>query len=212
MEFNNVWNKEANDWYRNMIKQNIPMDEILEKLGIKIFYHPDKKFVSNFTWFKLNEIKYNAKKTNFQIVPKQSLFDKNEIDYEVVFDTTSNNKYYIDLLYYIDNKSPYPNQPLYNFSFTISENHDLSNPDIYEKPTQKKETLEIMSRMLYILPKITEIIEKTGIEPIYVIGLSEDYKRNIFYGDVIKSIGYSETLGESSENYGRKTNYYKKIK
>lgn len=222
MEFNKYWTKKDNDKLRQMIKENKSVDEIRNYFGNdKLFYHPSKKYyippntgtipsfknkIEDFTGF-ITEIKYNELKTDFIHDFKKSKQFPNEFDYIYKFQTNSGNKYVVDFIYLKDTIGPYSNTDIYNLSFTLEENHNLSNHKDYEKLTMIKEHHELMKRLIFI---IKDFYNRFGNNCIFLIGETTDKRKINWYRNLIKDSfnNVVETEGVSSYTNGMKAYYY----
>lgn len=221
MEFNKNWTKEDNKKMREMIKMKISPDKINEFFGNdKLFYHPNKKYynssksslpsfkekIFDFSGF-INEIKYEPLKTDFIYDYKKSDHFKDEFDYIYRFQTNSGNRYIIDFIYLNDNIGPFPKRDIYNISFTLEENHNLSNHIDYEKQTLLNESSEIVKRIIFILQDFNM---RFGEKCIYLLGETVDKRKINWYRNLIKDSfnNVKETIGISSYTNGLTAYYY----
>ena len=225
MEFNKNWTKEDNDKIRSLIKEGKSISFIREYFGNdKLFYHPSKKYyqsgksgsipnfkkkINDFTGF-INEIKYEELKTDFSIDFKKSTQFNNQFDYIYIFQTNSGNRYIVDFIYLNDNIGPYPNVDIYNISFTVESNRNLSDYKDYEKLTGLKESHEIIKRIIFI---IKDFNSKFGNKCIYLIGETEDKRKIEWYRSLIKDTfsNVKESVGVSSFTNGLNGYYYEII-
>lgn len=221
MEFNKNWSKDDNDILRRLIKEGKSPEEIREFFGNdKLFYHPSKKYFNHKTGilpnFKkqikdftglINEIKYEPLKTDFKFDYSKSSKFKDEFDYIYTFQTNSGNRYVVDFIYLFDNIGPYKNRDIYNVSFTLEKNRNLSNYTDYEKQTQLNESHEIIKRIIFIL---RDFNVRFGKNCVYLIGESEDKRKVNWYRNLIKDSfdGVKETVGISSFTNGLMAYYY----
>ena len=198
MEFNKHWTKDDNDKLREFIKKGKSYDYIHDYFGNdKLFYHPTKKYYqsnksSSIPTFKtkiddfsdfINEIKYEELKTDFIIDFEKSEHFENEFNYIYKFNTNSGNKYVVDFVYLKDSIGTYKNRNIYNVSFTLESNRNMSNYKDYERQTFLKENHEIIKRIIYIFKDFNI---KFGSNCIYLIGESEDKRKTYWYRQLIK--------------------------
>jgi hypothetical protein len=238
MEFNEHWTKSDNDLMRQMIKEHKSSTEIINFFGRdKLKYHPKKKFIGrgglpNFDIInqqirskkinKLQEIcrlkKYGEYiKEEIKIHPKYTTYDlkrkfsdeyPTKYDYLAEFKTDSQTDYMLNLTYIEDNISPFPNQPMYNISFTTKEQY---NTNEYENETHKNEVIEVMKRIVYILLDINDlIIRRYFPNPIYILGETDNPQKINFYRNIMKDSlpNYEEIKGKSSINDGKDAYYF----
>lgn len=211
MQFTKDWTKEDNDFLRKLIKERKTPDEITEIIGIeKLEKNPKKKYVGRFSEFILNEISATPKNTLYNLKQEKSKYFKDKINYIINFETDSNQVYFIDLVYIEDKQSPFPNIPIFNISFTIEQQHDLSNSLKYEKDTDKGEFFELMNRMSYILIDVDKIIRLNNPNIVYMIGETTNPQKINAYRDIIKTtfLNFKELKGYSSFNLGKPSYYY----
>lgn len=225
MEFNKNWSKEDNDRLRNFIKEGKSIDIIREYFGNdKLFYNQNKKYyqsgksaalpkfrdkIEDFTGF-INEIKYEELKTDFTTDFEKSNKFKEEFNYIYKFQTNSGNRYVVDFIYLLDDIGPYPNKSIYNISFTLEENRNLSDYMDYEKQTNLDEGHEIVKRLIFIFKNFNQ---RFGNDCIYMLGETEDKRKINWYRQSIKdSFGnVKETFGVSSFANGLKSYYFELI-
>ena len=100
------------------------------------------------------------------------------MNYIAKFNTDSGEEYILDIVYIEDSISPFPNIPMYNISFTISEQYDLENYIKYEKETDKGEHFEIVSRLIHIISNIDLLISNRYPNIVYIIGRNRKYSKN----------------------------------
>lgn len=224
MEFNKNWTKEDNDKLRTFIKEGKNPDEIRNFFGNdKLFYHPTKKYfqsnksasipvfkdkIQDFSGF-INDIKYEELKTDFIVDFNRSKYFQDNFDYFYKFQTNSKNKYIVDFIYLIDTLGPYPNKNIYNISFTLESNRNLSDYRDYEKLTMLNEEHELVKRLIYIFK---DFDKRFGFDCIYMIGETEDKSKINWYRKLIKDTfdNIKETIGESSFTNGLSGYYYEK--
>ena len=238
MEFNEHWTKKDNDLMRQMIKEHKSRKEIIKFFGEeKVSHHPKKKFavehsLPNFDIIKqqirlkkINRIqevcilkKYGEYiKEEIKIYPKFTTYDlkrkfsddyPTKYDYLAEFKTDSNTYYMLSLIYVEDVVSPFPNQPMYNISFTTKEQYGTVE---YEEETHKNETIELMKKIMYILLDINDlVIRKYLSNPIYIIGETDNIQKIKFYQNIMRDSlpEYKEIKGKSSVNNGKDVYYY----
>jgi NADH:ubiquinone oxidoreductase subunit C len=211
MIFTDIWSKNDNDKFRELVKDHKTPDEIISIIGIdKLNNNPKKKYVGRFSDFILNEITSKSKETIYSLYQKKSEIFNNRIDYSAKFETDSGEKYILDLVYVEDSKSPFPNKSMYNISFTIENQHDLTNSTKYEKETGKGEHFEVVSRLMYIISNIDVLIRINIPNIIYIIGDTMNQQKINFYRNIIKNSlsDYKELNGNSSINLGKSGFYY----
>jgi hypothetical protein len=225
MEFNKNWSKEDNDKLRSLIKENKSAEYIRDFFtNDKLFYHPSKKYylsnksapiptfknkIEDFTGF-INEIKYQELETDFQVDFEKSKQFTNDFNYYYKFQTNSGNRYIVDFIYLKDKIGPFPNQDIYNLSFTLEENHNLLNYKDYENPSMLEEQHELIKRIIFI---VKDFYNKFGNKCIFLIGETEDKRKIKWYRNLINDSfnNVIETEGVSSYTNGMK-GYYFKIK
>lgn len=226
MEFNINWTKEDNDNLRYLIKEGKTPDFIRNYFGNdKLFYHPSKKYylsnksaslptfkrnIKDFTGY-INEIKYNELKTDFTFDFKKSKHFENEFNYYYIFKTNSGNKYIVDFIYLKDNIGHYSGVDIYNISFTLESNRNLSNYQDYEKQTGLDEGHEIIKRVIFI---VKDFNDRFGKGCVYLLGETEDKRKIKWYKNIIKDSfdNIKETTGDSSFTNGLTAYYYEIIK
>lgn len=226
MEFNKNWTIDDNNKLRILIREGKSYDYIHDYFGNdKLFYHPTKKYyqsnksaviptfrtkINDFSGF-INEIKYNELKTDFVVDFDKSEHFENEFNYNYIFNTNSGNKYVVDFIYLKDTIGPYKNKNVYNVSFTLESNRNMSNYIEYEKQTFLKENHEIIKRIIYIFKDFNI---RFGEKCIYLIGETEDERKINWYRQLIKDSfdDIKETVGESSFTNGLTAYYFEVIK
>jgi len=225
MEFNKYWTKEDNDKLRQFIKENKSVYFIRKYFGNdKLFYHPSKKYylsnksgtiptfktkIEDFTGF-INEIKYEELKSDFEIDWEKSKKFNNEFNYFYKFQTESGNRYIVDFIYLKDTIGPFINQDIYNLSFTLEYNHNLSDYKDYEKLTILKEQHELIKRLIFI---VKNFYNKFGNNCVFLIGKTEDVRKINWYRNLINDSfdNIIETEGVSSFTNGKGAYYYEII-
>lgn len=226
VEFNINWTKEDNDMLRFFIKEGKSQEFIREYFGNdKLFYHPSKKYyqggkshsiptiknkIEDFTGF-INEIKYEELKTDFTVDFEKSKHFKDKFNYIYTFQSNSGNRYVVDFIYLKDTIGPYSDNDIYNISFTMEKNRNLSDYKDYEKQTNLNEGHEIIKRLIFIF---RDFDQKFSNSHIYMLGETEDKRRINWY---IKLINDSfstikEVVGVSSYTNGLKAYYFEIIK
>ena len=199
MKFNDNWTKEDNDLYRKLIKENKSISDIISIMGIdKLRKNPKGKFISNFSKFMLEEIGFSRKNVIFSLDFSVSRLNISKQNYHVKFKSKNQNDYIVDFFYMKDNIGPYKNQDCYNLSFTLAQNYNISDNDIYELETNKNEEFDVLSKILFIVDQITE----TYKIKIVIVGLTKNDVKNQMYLYMIKSMNKEYILGESSINNG----------
>lgn len=220
MIFNDVWTKEVNDLYRQMIKEKKSRNEIKELLGDKMDHHPNGKFkygggrlnIKNYKEF-INEVIYTPLHTDYNITTRVSNFLNTEKDYVFNFKTNSNTDYILEFMYYQDTIGPCINRNLYNISFTTKEQYDefvtTNNYQDYEKETDKKEYNELMKRCIYLFSEFHNNFGKHRYA-VYVIGETEKKIKIDFYVKLITdSLPFVTKInGLSSINLGKNVWYF----
>lgn len=204
MEFNKNWTKEDNDKYRQLIKEGKSINEIISIIGIdKLKCNPKGKFLSNFSNFIMEEIKFSRKQTKYWKISTISEIDPSKKNCQASFISDKMNEYIVDFIYIKDDIGPYAGEDCYNVSFTISENHNLSDEDLYERETGKDEIFNILPRILFITDEICKIYKIK----ILIVGLTKNYIKNQTYLEMIKSMNKKYILGKSSINKGEDVYY-----
>lgn len=201
MKFNEIWTKEINNRYRQMIKEKKSYDEIREELKDYMNYHPTKKFGSDniLSWELFKEIKFDPKYIYYRFHEEKSLQYKNEDIFDFIFEFKINDtKYILKLEYFKDPKFSY----VYHISFTTQDQYDffmkeynrinniraLTENDfeylkgIYEKLTKKGDFIKIMNAIFYILPQVKNRLNNS----VYMIGETDEYEKIHFYLDSIE--------------------------
>jgi hypothetical protein len=204
MKFTEDWTKEDNDKYRQLIKEKKSISEIISIFGIdKLRKNSKGKFISNFSDFLLKEIKFSAKNVIYSLEFQKSLLDNTKTNYVAHFKSDKNNEYIVDFIYIKDNIGPYTNEDCYNISFTILDQHDISDEDIYERETGEDEVLNILPMILFIIDDICKVFKIK----ILIVGLTKSDVKNQLYLDMIKSMNKKYILGASSINNGNDVYY-----
>lgn len=83
----------------------------------------------------------------FEGIETEYTINKNDDNYLIMFKTKSNTEYRFDLW----NE---PNTDIYDLSFSLSKN-DVNDINKYEELTDKKETIELLSRLSWILKDLS---------------------------------------------------------
>jgi len=83
----------------------------------------------------------------FEGIETQYTLTKNNNNYLILFRTNKSNKYRFDLL-------SEPNTKIYDLAFSDSSN-DLDDVNKYEELTDRKESIEVLSRLSWILKDVT---------------------------------------------------------
>jgi len=127
---------------------------------------------------KINELFDNELITEYVIDRRISKAFKNKYDYIFIFKTNSGTEYRLDLLYHEDNKVSYTN--MYSILFSTSENDPYEvEEEQYEEKTNKREMIELMNRLRYIINEWLKIMNFKTIT--FVIGKSSIEKKNEIY-------------------------------
>lgn len=105
----------------------------------------------------VNEEIFNGTKTKYNIL-------KNKEDFLITFKTKSKNEYRLDLI-----KEPYIK--IYHIAFTLN-NRDIDN---YEKLSDLNESMEVFSRLSWILKNLELNVDE------YCIGATGDKKKDSIY-------------------------------
>jgi hypothetical protein len=222
MDFNKNWTKEDNDILRSFIKEGKSPEFIRGYFtNEKLFYHPSKKYhqsgkssaiptfknkIEDFTGF-VNEIKYEELKTDFTVDFEKSNQFADRFNYIYKFQTNSGNKYSADFIYLKDSIGPYVQMDIYNISFTIEKNRNMSNYKDYEKETGLNEGHEIIKRLIFIFRNFNH---RFGSGCIYILGETEDRRKINWYSRLIKDSfdNIKETIGASSFTNGLNAYYF----
>jgi hypothetical protein len=210
MKFTEDWSKKDNDKLRQLIKEKKTINEIISIIGLeKLKNNPKQKYVGKFSDFILNEIFSTPKKTLYSLYQNYSNIFKDKLNYTATFNTDSGEEYILNLIYVEDLNSPFPNEPMYNISFTIKNQYDLLDYLKYENETNKDELLEIISRLIFIITDIDNLIKNKYPNIIYIIGETDNLQKINIYRNIIKnSLNYKELKGKSSINLGKPVYYY----
>jgi hypothetical protein len=173
--------------------------------------------IRNFKSF-LNEIQYNkdGAETEFQLrIQKSKYFRGN--DYIFDFTTDSGEEYIFEFIYMIDKIGPFTNRNLYNISFTTKKQkeeadaiqNDITKANIYESPTNKQETHELINKLIYIFNHFNEYYGEK-LSCVYVIGETNDKRKILYYRNLIKMSfpNIEEIKGESSFNLNEDVYYF----
>jgi hypothetical protein len=127
---------------------------------------PEKSFIlSNFGESELTtEIFENGYETDYTI-------DEEDGNYKFIFKTNSGEEYRLDLRKDVD---------CYHIAFSLSKN-ELTSVDSYEKLTDRKESLEVLNRIIFILKNIDFDTE-------YCIGATGDDSKDKIYEYMLKNV------------------------
>lgn len=222
MEFNKNWTQEDNNLLRTLIKEGNSIESIRNYFtNDKLFYHPSKKYyqsgkssaiptfknnIEDFSGF-INEIKYEQLKSDFIIDFEKSDKFLDQFNYIYKFQTNSGNKYIVDFIYLYDNIGPYKEKDIYNISFTLDKNRDISNYQDYEKLTKLNESHEIIKRIIFIFRSFNL---RFGNNCIYMLGETEDKRKINWYRQLIKDSfnDIEEVVGISSFTNGLDAYYF----
>jgi len=221
MEFNVNWTKEDNDQLRKFIKEKKSEEFIRNYFGNdKLFYHPGKKYhisgksgsiptfknINDFSGF-INEIKYDELKTDFKIDFTKNPIFENQFNYIYTFQTNSGNRYVVDFIYLKDNIGPFKERDIYNISFTLEKNRNLSNYVDYEKISYLNENHELMKRLIFIFKDFNN---KFGNGCVYLLGETEDIGKINWYRNLISDSfsNVKKTESVSSFTNGMKAFYF----
>lgn len=101
---------------------------------------------------------------------------KIEEDFVLFFKSKNNTEYRLDL-------SKEPNNSMFHLSFSLAkiQKHEIED---YEKPTDKFETYDILSRMVWILK---DFVEKKSLQDFeFCIGATKNLKKNEIYKYILK--------------------------
>lgn len=181
-----MWTKEDNIKLRQLIKEGKPPNEIRKSLGDKLEEHFNKKYLSSFSDFILNEIKMQPKETILNFQPKPSTYYPNEWNFLTYFETDSGQRYFVDFIYVKETKNQFKNDNIFNLSFTTEEQHNLNNSEIYEDDTHKYEHIEVMKRLIFVIIESIKYIKTKYINPILLIGETKNPQKINFYRNIIK--------------------------
>jgi hypothetical protein len=222
MNFNKNWTKEDNKKLIELSKEGKSIDYIREYFGNdKLFYHENKKYyqsgksaaiptfkdkIQDFSGF-INEIKYEALKTDFTYDFEKSHQFEDEFNYIYKFQTNSGNRYVVDFIYINDKIGPYSNKDIYNISFTLESNRNLKDYKDYENQTELEEGHEIIKRVIFVF---RDFNDRFGNDCIYMLGETEDKRKINWYRNLINQSfdNIIETESISSYTNGLKAYYY----
>lgn len=152
------------------------------KLDKNIYISTLSKFSDNLPHIKkINEIFTSEISTLYQVEKIKSPYF-NGYDYFFFFKSSSNTEYRIDLLFMEDKEVSYNN--IYSVSFSLAENEPYSSSIIdYEKLTDKKEMIELLSRIKFI---IKNWLNSINFNITFCIGKSDIENKNNIYEYMIK--------------------------
>ena len=129
----------------------------------------------------MNEIFTSEISTLYQVEKSKSPYYNGD-DYFLFFKSSSNTKYRIDLLFMEDKEVSYNN--IYLVSFSLLENEPYSSSILdYKKLTDKKEMIELLSRIKFI---IKNWLNSINFNITFCIGKSDIETRNSIYEYMIK--------------------------
>lgn len=177
-----------NEHYKKFIKEN-NTDKFSRFIKI---WCPSKSYLLSFTEFgpTLNEEIFEPLYTNYieEIV--------NNIHIVYYFETKSLTKYRLDIF-----KLSEFNTTINHIGFSLA-NKSIDNQDEYEEETNKNESIELFSRIIFIL---NDLIQKNKINNEFCIGGSTFEKKNILYKNMLKYL-----VGPNGFQK-RNTNYYPNV-
>ena len=229
MKFNEIWTKEVNDKYRQMIKEKKSTDEIREYFGNKMNYHPEQKFKHGILTYDrymclINEIKFHPNYIDFGFNYFKSLRFSNGKDIRCFF-TVNDIDYILVLEYLIEDNELFHNEVVYNIFFTTKKQYDnfekelsklkledyekefLKLQNIVEKETKLGDTIKIFNALSYILLKMIDEL----VNPIYMISDTNNPQKIKFYNKSIKDSfkdKYDLLIGKSKFFPDSNTYYY----
>lgn len=231
MEFNNIWTKEVNDQYRQMIKDGKSPKYILEHFGGIIHFNPNGKYKHSIPSYNnymnlINEIKMNPNYIHFSYDYIDSVrykdlndircfFQINDIDYILILET------------FIENNEIFKNKIVYNIVFTTKKQYDLYIKelerilrdkknvndedfnilkDIFEEETNHGDIIKIFNAISYILLNMSKKFKN----PIFLISDTDDYRKIKFYKKSIEDSfdNYDMIIGKSDFFPNGNTYYY----
>jgi len=225
MKFNKHWTKSDNDLMRQFIKEGKSPIDIRKFFGNdKLFYHPTKKYydsgksgsipsfknkILNFEQH-INEIVYNELKTDFIKDWNESKHFPSEFDYNYTFQTNSGNRYILDFIYLKDDIGLFKNRNIYNISFTLEKQRNLSDYKEYEKNTMLKEQHELIKRIIFIFKDFHKNYVQNCI---YLLGHTENIQKIKWYRNLIEDsfTKIKETVNISSFTNGLPAYYFEII-
>lgn len=169
------------------------------------------KYIIDYEQFQINEIIITPLETKYEVKTRPSTNYNNQLDYEIYFETSSGNKYVLDLAYVIETVSRFAGRIIFNISFTELSQHDITNKTKYEKETKINEHIELMKRLIFILKEVDiSVIKKIVRKPVYIIGITDNIKKINFYRNIIKDSlqTYTELKDKSTINDDKDAYYY----
>lgn len=116
----------------------------------------------------INEEILEGRETKYELV-------ENDSDYVIKFNSKSNNEYRFDLI-------REPNTKIYHLGFSESSKNLIN--DTYENLTQREESIDVFSRLVWILKDINPKIDVDE----YCIGSSNNEKKNSIYQYLMKFV------------------------
>jgi len=206
-----MWTKEDNKQLRQLIKEGKTPTEIRKIIGVdKLEEHPNKKYLYNYNSFLINEIKAQPKDTDYNFKPEKSKIYPDDWNFYSEFKTTSGQKYFIDFIYVKETKNNFKNSDVFNISFTTEEQRDFNDYDKYEGETNKKEHIELIKRMIFIIDGSMKRIKVVYSNPIILIGETKNPQKINFYRNIIKDSLPNVTEIEDVSDFtnGMKAYYY----
>jgi hypothetical protein len=135
----------------------------------RLFYPSKNKMLREVAGFIINEEIFDGELTNYDI-------KQNGYDYLINFKTNSGVEYRFDL-----SKEPNIDKNIYHLSFSLFN----IEQDNYNNLTQKKESFEVLNRLIWILKDVVKLLP---IDYEFCIGLSEDERRNSIYSYMMRGI------------------------
>jgi hypothetical protein len=182
-----MWTKEDNKQLRQLIKEHKTSFEIRKHFGIeKLEEHPNKKYLSNFNSFVINEIKFQPKNKAFDFYHEKSKYYKNDYNFYSIFKTDSGQKYFVDFIYVKETKNKFKDLNVFNLSFTTEEQRVFTNVDFYELSTNKNEQFELIKCLIYVINESLKMIRVLYSNPIILMGETKNPQKINFYRNIIK--------------------------
>lgn len=131
--------------------------------------------------FPVNEEIFNGTKTQYSI-------SKSSDGYLITFKSNSDTEYRFDLL-------KDPDDDIYHLAFGLLDTNDVE----YEVLTNKNESLEVFSRLIWILKDTSS---KKGIDK-FIIGMTNDEKKNRIYQYMMKFISGWKKIDTTNYDTGK---------